>query len=114
MDEPNQLYILWTNPDLLTSDKMVMMYAINSKVHFWWEEVTVIIWGATARLVAENTSIQEKIKIARQAGVRFSACKACADQLGVTGRLRELGIEVIFWGERLTTILKEDKKLITI
>ncbi|SMC81850.1 DsrE family protein [Papillibacter cinnamivorans] len=114
MAETNRLYILWTNADLITSDKMVMMYAINSKLHFWWEEVTVIIWGATAKLVAENASIQEKIRAARQAGVHFSACKACSDQLGVSGKLRELGIEVIFWGEGLTAILKENRCLLTV
>ena len=38
-------------------------------------------------------------------GVEFSACKACADELGVTERLEALGIEVIYWGEPLTTLL---------
>ena len=60
----SKLYILWTNADVITSDKMVMMYATNSMLHHWWDEVTVIIWGATAQLVAENAMMQEKIKIA--------------------------------------------------
>jgi len=46
--------------------------------------VTLIIWGAPAKLYAENTEIQEKIKGALDAGVHLTACKACADQLGVT------------------------------
>ena len=112
--ESERLYILWTNADILTSDKMVMMYAVNSKLNHWWEEVTVIIWGATAKLVAENAMIQEKIKIAQHAGVRFSACKACADQLGVADQLSGLGIETIYWGEGLTNIIKDGEKLITI
>jgi len=108
------LYILWTNADVLTAEKMVMMYGLNSKLKNWWEEVTIIIWGAPAKLVAENPLIQEKIKTAIQAGVKVSACKACADQLGVTEMLLSLGIEVKYWGEGLTAILKEDEKLITI
>lgn len=114
MAEGTKLFILWTNADVITSEKMVMMYATNSMTHFWWEEVTVIIWGAPAKLIAENVLIQEKIKIAMHAGVKFSACKACTDQLGVTEKLVELGIEVIYWGEGLTEILKENEKLITI
>lgn len=114
MDEMNKLYILWTNDDVITAEKMVLMYALNSITHHWWEEVMVIIWGAPAKLVAENTMIQEKIKLAISVGVRFSACKACADQLGVTQALTDLGIEVIYWGEGLTEILKDNKKLITI
>jgi hypothetical protein len=114
MSESNRLFILWTNADILTSDKMVMMYATNSMLKHWWGEVTVIIWGATAKLAAENTTIKEKIKMAQHAGVKFSACKACADQLGVSEVLTDLGVELIYWGEGLTEILKENEKLITV
>lgn len=114
MEKLDRLNILWTNADILTADKMVMMYATNSKLNQWWDEVTIIIWGATARLVAENDLIQTKIKIAQHAGVKFTACKACVDQLGVTDKIADLGIEVIYWGEELTNILKNDEKLLTI
>ena len=114
MSEPNKLYILWTNADIITSEKMVMMYAINSKTKNWWEEITVIIWGATAKLVSENAMIQEKIKLAQHVGVKFTACKGCADQLGVSEKLLELEIEITYWGEGLTDILKENEKLMTI
>lgn len=99
---------------MLTADKMVMMYATNSMLKHWWDDVTVIIWGATAKLAAENELIRLKIETAQQAGVRFSACKACADQLGVTKTLEKMGVEVIYWGEGLTEILQENQKLITV
>ena len=114
MENANRLNILWTNADILTSDKMVMMYATNSMLEHWWDAVTVIIWGATAKLVAENELIQAKIKIAQHAGVYFSACKACAERLGVYDKLVDLGIDVRYWGEGLTDILKKEEKLITI
>ena len=114
MEQSDHLYILWTNADILTSDKMVMMYSTNAMLHKWWGSVTVIIWGATAKLAAENELIRTKIQIAQQAGVKFSACKACADQLGTTDQLLGLGIEVIYWGEGLTEILKNGEKLITV
>jgi len=94
--------------------KMVMMYGINSKINNWWNEVTIIIWGATAKLVAENDLMHEKIKHAIHVGVNVSACKACADQLGVSERLVELGVEVKYWGQDLTEILKENERLLTI
>lgn len=109
-----KLYILWTNADLITSEKMVMMYGINSILKGWWKEVTIIIWGATAKLAGENLMIQEQIKIAIETGVKVSACKACADQLGTTDALIALGIEVKYWGEDLTHILKDDETLLTI
>lgn len=108
------LYLLWTNDNLITAEKMVFMYTINALVHGWWDKVTLIIWGATAKLVGENKDIQEKIKQALDAGVHITACKACADQLGVTETLEKLDIEVKYWGVPLTEILKSDDKLITI
>ena len=108
------LYVLWTNDDRVTADKMVFMYAINSLVRGWWEKVTLIIWGAPAKLVSEDAAIQEKIKEALRAGIHVTACKACADQLGVTDALEKLQIEVKYWGEPLTEILKNNEPLLTI
>ncbi len=114
MEERNSLHILWTNADMDTSLRMVMMYATNSLLEHWWDDVTVIIWGATARLVAENAQIQESIKVAMNVGVKLSACIACARQLGVIEKLEALGIEVIPWGKPLTELLKNNEKLLTI
>jgi hypothetical protein len=109
-----KLFILWTNADELTAEKMVMMYATNSMLNSWWDEVTVIIWGATAKLAAENETIRLKMRLAQQAGVRFSACKACTDQLGVSDNLAALGVEIKYWGTGLTDILKGGEKLLTV
>lgn len=114
MKDRSHLFILWTNDNLITSEKMVFMYGINSLIRGWWKEVTLIIWGATAKLVSEETLIQDKIREALDAGMHITACKACADQLGVTGTLEKLGIEVIYWGEPLTHVLKEKESLLTI
>jgi len=76
--------------------------------------VTVIIWGAPAKLSAENTEIQGKIKEALEAGVHVTACKACADQLGVTETLEKMNVEVKYWGEPLTKILKNGETLLTV
>lgn len=108
------LHILWTNADLSTAQQMVLMYATNSLLQSWWDEVTVIIWGAAAKLVAEDSLIQESIQVAQNLGVKFSACVACAHQLGVVEQLRKLGIEVKPWGEPLTEILQKQGNLLTV
>jgi len=109
-----KLNILWTNDNLITSEKMVFMYGINAKNKHWWDDITIILWGATVKLASENLMIQKLIKDAQDAEVHVSACKGCADQLGVTTTLEDLDIEVIYWGEPLTEILKTDGKLLTI
>ncbi|MEL7569567.1 MAG: DsrE family protein [Eubacteriaceae bacterium] len=114
MKEDKHLYILWTNADVLTSKHMVMMYATNAMLRKWWDNVTVIIWGATAKLVSEDEDIQSSIKMAMQAGVEFTACVACANNLEVKEDLEKLNIEVMPWGMGLTEILQNNQKLITI
>jgi len=110
----DKLYILWTNADEITSEKMVMMYAINSQLRGWWEEITIIVWGSPNKLIGESKLIREKIEFAQRTGIKISACKSCADELGTTDLLLNLGIEVKYWGEGLTSILKNDEVLITV
>ena len=114
MSKNSHLYILWTNDNLITAEKMVFMYTINSLTQGWWEQVTLIIWGATVQLVSDNKEIQKLVQDALDAGVHVTACKACADQLGVTQTLRDLKIEVKYWGKPLTEILINDEKLLTV
>jgi hypothetical protein len=114
MDFTSHLHILWTQPNLLTMEKMVHMYSTNSLKNGWWEEVTVIIWGATAKFVAEEPAAQACMKSMMDKGVHVSACRACADQLGVTEVLETLGVEVIYWGDPLTKLIKGKNPLLTV
>lgn len=75
MDEKTHLYVLWTNDNLITAEKMVFMYTINSLIQGWWEKVTLVIWGATVKLVSENLDIQNLIKNALNAGVHVTAAR---------------------------------------
>lgn len=114
MSEKKTLYILWTNDNLITAELMVFMYGINAKKRDWWENVTIIIWGATAKLASESVKIQELIKTAKSEGVHVSACIACAEELGVVKKLESQDIELIRWGVPLTELLKADEKILTI
>lgn len=114
MSSSNDLHILWMNADVLTAQTMLMMYARNAMTHGWWDSVTVIVWGATAKLAAENKIIQDEMALTMQAGVRFSACVACVNKLGVRGTLEKLGIEVKPWGQELTRLIKDKCNLITV
>ena len=112
--DKKHLYVLWTSGDPITAENMVFMYTINALLQGWWEEVTVIIWGASAKLVSEDVNIQKKVKEALDAGVHVSACKACAEQLGVADALETQNIDVKYWGIPLTEVLKDGESLLTI
>lgn len=109
-----ELFILWTNSDEVLFEKMVLMYAKTSIQKKWWNEVTVIIWGSTAKLSATSTIVKDGIRELLKVGVNVSACKACAEELNVIEPLLELGVELKYWGEPLTMILQNDQKLLTI
>ncbi len=114
MQSPESLYILWTTSEVETFDEMVFMYAFNAKKQKWWNKITVIIWGASAKLAGNDEVVQLKIKDLINGGVHVSACKACAEDLGVSKLLEDIGVEVKYWGNPLTEVLKSDAKLLTI
>ena len=109
-----KLVVLWATGDPETSHNMVLMYGLNAKRKGWFGDVTLIVWGASARLVAEDKSIQAKVKEILAEGVVVEACLRCADNLGVSGMLREMGIDVKLMGEVLSGYLKEGRRILTI
>ena len=112
--DDNSLYILWTNADPIAANLMVFMYAENSMKYQKWDAITIIVWGATTKLAAEDPVIQERIKNLQELGVHFSACITCAEELGVTEEIRSLGIDLVKWLNPLTALLKGNKKLLTV
>lgn len=109
------LHILWTNADITTSKLMVMMYAKYSIKNGWWDKCTVIIWGATAGIMAKNAELQaEMAMLQKEFGVKFVGCITCAKELGVVDELTALGIELEPWGPHLTRLIQTGAPLITI
>ena len=109
----SELVVLWTSGDRDVALKMVFMYTLNAKLKGWWNEVTLIVWGSSAKLLSTDSELKGYIKKMKEAGIILEACRACADMFGVTGQLEELGIEVKYLGEPLTAYLKGEKKVIT-
>jgi hypothetical protein len=113
-DGLDKLAVLWTSPDHDVALRFVFMYSRNSKSHGWGEVVRLIVWGPSAKLLAEDEELQLYIREMLDNGVKIVACKACADMYGVGEKLGGLGIEVIYMGEPLTKMLKSDWKVITV
>jgi len=109
----DHLLIVWTSgyPDV--AHKMVFMYAFNAQKNGWWDQVTLLVWGPSAKLSSEDEDIQASLKKMKDQGVELLACKGCADQYGVSSKLEELGIEVKYTGTYLTDFIKSGKKVIS-
>lgn len=108
-----KLVILWTGSDREVALKMIFMYAGNSPRNGWWDEVTLIVWGSSARLLAEDEELQKGIAQLAAEGVKLEACKVCSDQFGVSDQLAGMGIEIKFMGEPLTEYIKEGRCVLT-
>lgn len=109
----DKLVVLWTSGDRDVALKMVFMYTLNGKMRGWWDEISLVIWGPSSKLLSTDIELQDYIKKIIEEGVGVTACKACADSYGVASELENLGIDVKYMGEPLTNYLKSDWKTIT-
>jgi len=111
--EKSRLAVVWTSGDSEVAHKMCLMYTHAAKNAKWFDEVTLIVWGPSSRLLAGDKELQTKIKSMMDSGVVVQACVACADMYGVADDLRALGIEVKGMGRPLSDLLKSDWKVLT-
>lgn len=109
----DKLVIVWTSDDPYLAERMVLMYAHAAKKAGWFKEVTLIIWGPSAKMVAENLKVQEKLKAMQKDGVEIQACIACAKAYEVVDELKNLKFEVKGMGKPLSDYLKSGAKVIT-
>ncbi len=111
---PNsRLAVIWSSSDPEVAHRVCFMYTDNAKKQKWFDEVTLIVWGPSARLLAGDKDLQAEIKGMINDGVKVQACLACADSYGVTDQLRKLGIEVKYMGKPLTDLIKGGWKILT-
>lgn len=109
----DRLVIVWSSADPEVARNMVFMYAGNAAANGWWDEVRLVVWGPSARLLAEDAGLNAEAAQLAEAGVELLACRACATRYGVSDELARLGIEVCYMGEPLSGMLKSGWKVLT-
>ncbi len=109
----DQLVIVWTSDDPYVAERVALMYTHAAKTAGWFSEVTLIIWGPSAKLTAENLKIQKKLKTMQADGVVIEACIVCADAYGVTDELKKLDFDIKGMGKPLSDYLKSGAKVLT-
>ncbi len=110
----DKLLVLWTSGDKNVAMNMVLMYTHNAKLHGWWADVTLLIWGSSGNLLIEDAEVQARLAEMKEAGVDIIACRRCAENMGIVEKLEERGVNVFYTGQFLTDWLKSGKKYITI
>ena len=111
--EKQQLAVVWTSSDPEVAEKVCFMYTQNARLKGWFDEVVLVVWGPSAKLLSENKVLQDRVKQMIADGVKVEACVACANMYGVADQLTAMGIEVKPMGPVLTFYLKENWKVLT-
>lgn len=110
MRENTKLVVVWSSGDPDVAFKVCLMYTHAAKKNEWFEQVNLVVWGPSAKLLCENEELQAKIKQMRDDGVVLEACVACANMYGVADDLKALGIDVKGMGKPLSERLKKGWK----
>ena len=108
------LVVLWTSGDRDVALKMAYMYTYNARRWEWWDDIILIVWGPSAKLLSEDEELQAEVKKMMDIGVVIKACKGCSDQYGVSEKLIELGVDVKYIGKEFTDYIKGDWHILTI
>ena len=108
-----KLLIVWSSGEKEVATKLILLYGSVMLERKYWDEATIMLWGPSAKLLAQDKELQEKVKIVQKSGVTFNACVVCTDEYGVSDKLKNMGIELIHTGELLTQSLKNGTKVIT-
>jgi len=111
--ERSRLAVVWSSGDPEVAYRVCFMYTHNAKKQGWFDEVLLVVWGPSSRLLAADKDLQAAVKAMMADGVQVQACVACANSYGVSDRLRDLGIEVRGMGPPLTEMLKSDWRVLT-
>jgi hypothetical protein len=108
-----KLAVLWVSGDRDVAEKSCLMYTHAAKRNGWFDEVVLIVWGSSSKLLAEDEALQEKVKAMIADGVILEACIACSNGFGVTEELKALGIDVKGMGVPLSSYLKTGYHVLT-
>lgn len=109
----DKLLIVWSSGEIEVAKKLVLLYGSVILPRGYWDEAHLMVWGPSAKLLAENTELQEMVSKVIESGVKASVCVVCSDDYGVSEQLSAMGIEPIHTGEFLTQALKSDWKVVT-
>lgn len=112
-DQNDKLVVIWSSDDPYVAERVALMYAHAAKRNKWFKDVTLIIWGPSAKLIAENSKLQKKLKMMIADGIKIEACSACTNSYGTTEILRKMGYDAKPMGVPLTDYLKGGARVLT-
>ncbi len=111
----DKLVVVWKSNIEADVHYFALPYAYNSKLKGWFDEVEVLIWGASQEMFRDDPKVRKSVERLIKDGIKVVACKMCADHIGATELLEASGVEVIYTGVYLSDNQKDPEvQVITI
>ena len=108
-----KLVVVWSSGEREVALRTVLLYTYKSITQGWWQDVTLIVWGPSAKLLLEDSLVRNFLQKNIDSGVKVVACKSCSDDYEATEELTGMGIEVRYVGELTTKYIKSGRYVIT-
>ena len=103
----NKVFVVLSSGDREVALEVGLVYPLNAAKKKWMDEVKLIIFGPSEKIVAYDAEVQGRIKELQAVGVEVMACKWCSDRMGISQILEDIGIKVVYVGSVMSELLRE-------
>ncbi len=83
-----------------------LMYAVNALKHGWMKEVQLFFFGPAEKLLLRDNHLQALVQEFQSLQGKPIACKFIAEREEIGDQIAELGVEVVYVGERISDLVK--------
>lgn len=83
-----------------------LMYARNALKYQWLDDVKIIFFGPSEKLIIEDKELTQDVVDLARAGETI-ACKFISDKDGTSQQIEKFGIKVEYVGTIISTLIKE-------
>jgi hypothetical protein len=83
-----------------------LMYAQNAIKHNWLNDVKIIYFGPSERLLTIDEEVREAVKTLAKSSTCY-ACKFLSDQDEISDAIADLGVKVEYVGTILSNLIEE-------
>jgi hypothetical protein len=111
----SKLLVVWKSNNDIDIHNFVIPYCYNAVVQEWFDEVELLIWGASQEKLMSDPIIQQRVVNLVKNNITVYACKMCSDKVGATSILESIGVNVRYTGDLLSNRLRDKEyEVITI
>ena len=103
----SKVFVVLSSGDREVALEVGLVYPLNAAKKKWMDEVKVVIFGPSERIVAYDAEVQGRIKDLQAVGIEVMACKWCSDRMGISQKLEDMGIKVVYVGSIMSELLRE-------